>query len=339
MGAHFVETKVTNLDDVDFPRFKLLISEVIRSYNGYTQWSYRSRDRNSSLNLGLRYNYLEKFSKSIVEPRVTFTQQFLEHFSFELAGEFKHQTTSQVINFQNDFLGVEKRRWQLSNDETIPVITSKQGSVGFNFSNAGWLMSLEGYYKMVEGITTQSQGFQDQYEFVKTDGSYEVVGADVLLRKRIKNANFWLSYAFMNNDYTFDALPEKTFPSNLDITHTITFGSTFKYKGLSLSGGLNWHTGKPTTLPRTVQEISSNSVSYEDSNSSRLDDYMRVDFSALYDIKWDKVTLQAGVSVWNVLDETNVIGNYYRLNAEGLPSEFVQNSLGLTTNAVLRCYF
>ncbi len=339
LGGHFTETQVTNLDDVDFPRFRLLVSEVVRTYSGFTQWSYLSSNNNTSLNLGVRYNYLEKFSKSIVEPRLTFSQQFLEHFSFELAGEFKHQITSQVINFQNDFLGVEKRRWQLSNDDTIPVIQSKQGSAGFNFSNDGWLLSLDAYYKEVEGITTQSQGFQNQYEFVKTDGSYEVIGLDVMFRKQIRNATFWSSYSFMDNEYTFDSLPEVSFPSNLDITHAVTLGSTYRLKSFSLSAGLNWRTGKPTTFPRSIQEITDGEISYEDSNSSRLEDYLRVDVSALYDLQLDSVKLQAGVSVWNMLDETNQLGNYFRLNSANMPQEFIQNSLGLTTNAVIRCFF
>jgi hypothetical protein len=65
----------------------------------------------------------------------------LDDFTFEVLGEFKHQNTSQIINFQNDFLGIEKRRWQLTNDQDIPIIRSKQISSGLNFSKAGWLAS------------------------------------------------------------------------------------------------------------------------------------------------------------------------------------------------------
>ena len=38
----------------------------------------------------------------------------------------KSQTTTQIIDFQNDFLGVEKRRWVMANNDDIPVITSQQ---------------------------------------------------------------------------------------------------------------------------------------------------------------------------------------------------------------------
>ena len=339
IGYHFLETEITNLDDVDLPPVRTLISDVVRTHSGFSQLDFRSPDKLTNVNIGFRYNYLDKFNKHLYEPRFSFSQKFAQYFSVEVLGEIKHQITSQVINFQNDFLGVEKRRWQLSNDDDIPVIESEQASVALNYSRKGWLLSVEGYYKNVDGITTQSQGFQNQYEFVKTAGSYEVTGIDLLLRKRLKNANIWLSYSYMNNEYTFNALPEQNFPSNLDITQAVTFGITYKYKGLKVSAGINWHTGKPTTRPVMGNEIVNEEINYSPTNSSRLDDYLRVDASALYDLTMGNTTINVGVSIWNILDEENEINNYYRINEEGMVEEFVQNSLGLTPNAVLRVYF
>ena len=339
LGYQFLETQVTNLDDVDFPLFRLLISEVVRTHSGFTQLDFRSANKKTNLNIGLRYNYLDKFQKSVLEPRLSFNQKFAGYFSLEVSGEFKHQITSQIINFQNDFLGVEKRRWQLSNDNDIPVVESKQASLGVNYSRKGWLLSAEGYYKNVNGITTQSQGFQNQYEFVKSNGSYDVMGVDLLIRKRFKNANIWISYSYMDNEYTFKNLPETVFPSNLDITQTVTFGATYRYKGLKLAAGYNWHTGKPTTRPVFGSELNSDEINYGATNSSRLKDYLRVDASVLYDFKIGKALASVGISVWNILDEENEINNYYRINEEGVIEELVQNSLGLTSNAFLRVSF
>ena len=340
LGYQFLETEVTNLDDVDVPLVRTLVSEVVRTHSGFTQLDFRSRDERSHLNVGFRYNYLDKFSKHLFEPRLSFNQKFADYFSFELSGEFKHQITSQVINFQNDFLGIEKRRWQLSNDLDIPVITSKQAAIALNYMRKGWLLSVEGYYKNVEGITTQSQGFQNQYEFVKTAGSYEVTGVDLLLRKRFKDVNIWLSYSYMNNEYRFDGLAEKSFPSNLDITQAITIGGTYKYKGLKFSTGLNWHTGRPTTRPVAGNEIvNDEAINYSATNSDRLDDYLRVDASALYELTIGKAIVHFGVSVWNILDRQNEINNYYRINTMSAAEEFTQTSLGLTPNALIRVYF
>ena len=338
-GYHFVETEVTNLDDVDVPRVRLLLSQVLRTHGAFSQLGYTSLDKNTSLNLGLRYNYIDKFRKHIWEPRLSFSKRFLEHFTFEILGEFKHQNTSQVINFQNDFLGIEKRRWQLSNNSDIPVITSKQTSAGFSFSNNGWLANIDGYYKKVEGITSQSQGFQNQYEFVKSQGNYEITGIDVLLRKRIDKVNMWFSYAFMNNDYSFKDLEANRFPSNYDISHAITIGTSYSSKNLKVSTGLNWHSGKPTTQPNEGNEIVNETINFSQTNNASLKDYLRLDISAIYDFKLsNKVSANIGVSVWNVLDRQNEINNFYRIN-NNVVNETVQRSLGLTPNAVLKVYF
>ncbi|MGI9546836.1 MAG: TonB-dependent receptor, partial [Flavobacteriaceae bacterium] len=175
-GYQFIETKVSNLDDVDNPVFRNLLAEVLRIHAIFSAVDLSSNNRGTHLNFGLRFNYLEKFGKTIWEPRLSLNHRLAEGLHFELLGEFKHQNTSQIINFQNDFLGIEKRRWQLSNNADIPVIESKQISTGLSYSRKGWLFNGVAYFKNVSGITTQSQGFQNQYEFVKTSGSYESVG-------------------------------------------------------------------------------------------------------------------------------------------------------------------
>ncbi|MDP2687321.1 MAG: TonB-dependent receptor [Aequorivita sp.] len=338
-GYQFVETEITNLDDVDDPLFRSLVSEVVRNHSVFSEIDFRSKHNNTNIKGGVRFNYIDKFKKTLWEPRLSFTQRFLEDFTFELLGEFKNQYTSQIINFQNDFLGIEKRRWQLSNSKEIPIIRSKQISAGINFAENGWLLSTEGYYKYVDGITTQSQGFQNQYEFVKFTGSYDVKGLDVLLRKKVKDFNFWLSYSFMDNQYTFTDLQPNAFPSNLDIKHAITLGTAYSLKNLKIAAGFNWHSGKPSTSPVNGNEIMNNEINYAAPNSSQLQNYMRMDVSALYNFNiTEKIKADVGVSIWNILDRENEISNYYHFDNEEV-IETQQRSLGITPNAGVRVYF
>jgi carboxypeptidase-like protein len=338
-GYQFVETGVTNIQDVDDPLFRSEIKEVIRLHGLSSQFGYQSNNNNTNARIGVRLNYLEKFDTFIIEPRLSFNQRFLDNFTVEILGEFKHQTTTQVINFQEDFLGIENRRWLLVNNDNIPIIKSKQVSVGLNFSKKEWLISAEGYYKFVDGITSQSQGFQNQYQFVKTTGSYTVFGGDFLINKRFQNLSTWLSYSFAENNYTFEELEEVNFPNNLDIRHSVSLASSYSFKNLKVSAGLNWRTGKPTTKPVEGDEIIGDKINYEPANSSRLADYMRVDISAQYNFNIsEKVKAHAGMSVWNILNKENIINNYYILTNRGV-DEIIQNSLALTPNVSFRVVF
>ncbi|XLS29165.1 TonB-dependent receptor [Flavobacteriaceae bacterium M23B6Z8] len=347
-GYQFAETKVTNLNDVDNPQFRSLIGEVLRTHAVYTEARYRSKDRFTNLSLGVRGNYLDKFNRIRVEPRLSFNQRFLSFFNVEVLGELKHQSISKVINFQNDFLGIERRRWQLSDNDSIPVLTSKQASVGLTYSRKGWLLSAEAFYKDVEGITTQSQGFQNQYEFTKTAGSYDAVGADVLLRKQFdfspdaqtRTLNTWLSYAYLKSDYTFPELPEVQFPNNFDITHAFTAGTTLVWNALSVSAGYNWRSGRPATRLVPGNEVVNGNLNFDTANGERLPAFARLDLSASYRLLLTKkIPMQLSVSVWNVLDKQNVLNNFYRVNNEDEAQEFTQRSLGLTPNVLVRVYF
>ena len=339
-GYQFTETIVSNLTDLDNPIFLQLVKEVIREHAGFSQINYLSDSKKTNIKAGIRYNYIEKFNKHIIEPRLSINQKINQYLNIEVLGEYKHQNTSQIINFQNDFLGIEKRRWQLSNNDDIPIITSKQASIGLNYNNKGWLISTEGYYKEVEGITTQSQGFLNQYILTRTSGNYTVKGIDFLVNKRFKKMSTWLSYTYADNKYTFNDLPEINFPNNIDITHAVTFGSSYTSNDFKVSVGFNYHSGKPTTKPSSGNIILNNQIEYEPANDSRLKDYLRIDASATYKFNiTDKVRAQTGISIWNVINHENIISNYHSINTNNTIKEISSRALEFTPNVSFRVLF
>jgi hypothetical protein len=67
---------------------------------------------------------------------------------------------------------------------------------------------------------------------------------------------------------------------------------------------------------------------------------MRLDLSTIYQFSLNqKSKAQLGFSIWNLLDRENYINNYYRPEITGGVREFLQPSLGLTPNVVLRAFF
>ncbi len=340
LGYQFTETEVINLNDIDLPRFVRRDEEILREHSAFGQAWYNNSTIDLSIRGGVRTNYLTRFDKLIIEPRLSIRKSIGDDIDIEAQGEFKHQSTSQIVNFQNDFLGIEKRRWQLTDNDDIPVIQSKQASLGVMYKNRGWLLDAKAYFKTVAGITTQSQSFTTKYEFAKEEGDYDASGFEFLCRKRFGNFNSWLSYSYINNNYTFETLEEIKFPSNFDITHSVTLGTTFSNESWNISAGLNYRTGKPTSVALDGNEIVDNDVNFDKANNERLQDYLRVDASAIYKFKISKAfRSEIGASVWNISNKENAINNYYRVNEGGSLNRFSRFSLGLTTNAVIRLYF
>jgi len=353
-GYQFTEVGIGNLEDVNNPDFRSFIRDVVRTHSVYSEAEFLSNNAKTKLVFGGRLNYISKFDMLFAEPRLSFSQRFLNHFRFEILGEFKSQTTTQIIDLQNDFLGIENRRWVLANNKTevetinnkniypVPVTKSKQASVGIHFNKNKFLVSAEAYIKRVDGITTRSQGFQNQYQFINAIGGYEIKGIDLLLNKQFNDVvSTWISYSYSTNNYTFDELNDgNPFPNNADIRHALNFAGTYTYKDLKIALGLNWHSGIPNTEPDLNDDSEDNRITYSSPNSSNLDDYLRTDCSATYafDIS-DGVKATIGASVWNLLNKKNIINKYYSLDNENQVIPIENQSLGITPNVSFRVRF
>jgi hypothetical protein len=340
-GYQFTEVGVSNLEDVNSPVFRRFVKEVIRTQSVFNELRFSSNSNNTNLKIGIRANYIEKLSETLVEPRLSFSQRFLDFFRLEILGELKSQTTSQIIDLQNDFLGVEKRRWVLSNNNDIPIITSEQISAGIHFNKNKLLISAEAYYKDVDGITTRSQGFQNQFQFVNAVGSYRIKGFDFLINKQFSTISTWLSYSYSDNDYTFKDLNfGKSFPNNFNIKHAFTLGGTYSINRIKFAIGVNWRTGKPLTEPAAQTSIINNEINYKAPNSSNVDDYLRADLSGTYRFKFgDNSDAIVGFSLWNILDRTNIINTYYTIDNNNTVAKIENQSLGITPNVSFRVKF
>jgi hypothetical protein len=339
-GYQFFEVGISNLQDVNNPVFRSYIKEVIRSHSAFSEMGFISNNFNTHIKAGLRGTYFEKFGDFLLEPRLSFNQRFLNNFKFEVLGEFKSQTTAQIIDLQNDFLGIEKRRWILANNEDIPIIKSKQVSSGLHFKNNGLIISAEGYIKKVDGITTRSQGFQNQFQFVNAIGSYEIKGIDFLINKQFANSSTWLSYSYSKNDYNFDTLNNgEPFPNNADLRHAVTFAGTYDFNDLKFALGANWRTGKPFTSVNQQNEVVDDTINFNKPNQNNLEDYLRIDFSTTYNFDLGRETkAKVGLSIWNLLDKKNNLNTYYTLSDSSI-NQIENQSLGITPNVTFRVNF
>jgi hypothetical protein len=337
-GYQYFETGIENADQLNNPSYTRDIKNVVRTHAGYTEGNYHSG--NTTINAGLRVNYYDKIEHIRFEPRLVFNQKLTEELLLEVLGEMKSQATSQEIDFQTDFLGIEKRRWVLADDVTIPLIKSKQVSAGLYYTLSSFLASIVGYYKTVDGITSRSQGFQNQFEFVRTNGSYNVTGIDVLVNQKFPNVSTWASYSLSHNDYYFPELTPTTFRSNLNLVHVGSMGTSYKLRQFEFAVGLNYHTGRPYTTPVDGVNIVNNEIVYQSPNSSRLSNYARLDFSGRYTFTLSRdVNGVFGVSVWNVLDRRNAIDSYYRIENPEQISRIDRRALSFTPNMMFRIQF
>lgn len=347
-GYHFSEVGVSNLQDVNLPRFRDYTKNVLVSHIGYASVRYTSPNRKTRAVGGIRGNYFDKFSKVTVEPRLHLYQELANGFALELGGEMKSQTLTQRIDLQSDFLGVEKRRWILANDEDVPIKMSQQASLGFLYNKKGWFINIEGFYKRVSDITSKSQGFQNQFQFITTVGDYSVNGIECIINKKWKDFSGWIGYGFSKNDYEFEELEPSIFPNNLDIQHTVNLAGTYEWDAFKFALGLNWRTGKPYTLPKRRAPLGYGDgfleIEFDSPNAERLPEYLRLDFSTEY--LWvisDGLSAKFNLALLNVTGQENTLNIRYALDDPQSTSSDINRieelSLGFTPNFSVQLLF
>ncbi|HLA54893.1 MAG TPA: TonB-dependent receptor plug domain-containing protein [Flavobacterium sp.] len=338
-GYQFNETGITNYDNINNPAFSRKIKNVLRSHAFIVETQFNP-NKKLVLKTGLRLNYFGKFNIFLAEPRLQFNYALTNELGIEVLGEFKSQTASQIIDLQQDFLGLEKRRWTLADNRENPIQKSRQISVGFTYKKNDWLLALDNFYKKVSGISSTSQSFQNQLEFEEMRGDYNVWGSELLVQKNFGHFYSWLAYSYNNNKYTFDNYTPKRFDSNFEIVQSISWAGIYEKNNLKFALGSKWYTGKPVTTPIS-NDTGSGIIVYNNPNNSRLSDYFQVNFLAF--LKWQfnkKTTLQTGVSILNLFDKKNTINRYYRVNTTNNSIESVNTySLRRTPNVSLKVSF
>lgn len=344
-GYEFVETGIRNGTAVNLPVFTQRLKRVLRTHSVYGDLTFK--EGKTFLRSGLRASYFDKFSKIRIEPRFNARQGFGNGFAIKAQGELKYQTATQIIDFEDDFLGVENRRWILADEQNYPLVMSQQVSAGFEYNHDNWLVDIGGYYKEVDGITASNQGFQNQFQFFQTSGSYTSHGLETIINKTIDKFSGWLTYTLAKTDYTFEDLTPSQFPALTDIRHSFTLAASYEViDDLKISVGGMYRSGRPFTLPiagnETYRDGNTYFVNYDAPNAENLSDFYRIDVSGEYSFYFgESLKGQINAGVLNILDRENVLQQYYTVdpNDNSNAIEVKNVSLGLTPNISLRVFF
>lgn len=336
LGAEFIETGVLNRTLINKPTIERNIKEVLKTQAVFSEMVYKNK--NTFLKSGLRINYLQKFDKLIFEPRFVLKQKITDNLKFKLLGEFKHQTVNQKVDFKDHFLGVENRRWILSDNKFTPIVKSKQISYGLDYSFKNMYVEITSFYKRVTGVTAASQGFYNSFKFEQAHGNYNTYGTEFLINKTGKKYSTWISYTISNNNYFFSKFDPKVFPNNLNVNQSSSLGFNYTLlKNIELSVGLNWKKGNVYTKPikdNPVIKINGiEAINYDLPNKENLEDFFRIDTSLKYKFKMNnRITGSFNIGILNLTNKQNIIQRYYTLDDNNGVIQIDNRSLKFTPN-------
>ena len=337
---NFNEIGITNRQEVNTPLFFSSQTKVLRSHMLHLHWKYRPSDKPISFSVATRVSHYPKWSQTLVEPLLLSRYKLSDAQSLSLSYEQQHQAISQRVDLQSDFLGIEKRRWALADGNTKPVRQGSQWNLGWQYQNMDFGLNASLFYKNVSNLSAESQLFQNQFQFERALGGYQITGLEFSGQKNMGPLDLWMSYTWGQNNYSFEDFSPSEFPNNIDITHQIKWALNAEVKRVKLSLGGQWHSGLPytdTSGTLEINELGAYIPQYEDPNERRLLPYFRMDFAAEYSW-WTQNTTEYRINLGllNITDQENILGRRFRgeLNASGSPeiSTINTNSLGFAPN-------
>ncbi len=306
------------------------------------------------VNLGIRRQFFSRINNAFWEPRLFVNYSPLPKLWLRYGFEKKHQSISRITDLRNDGLGnLFDRLWVISTNQELPILSSKQSSLGLDYQKKGWTLDAEVYIKKLKGIGILLT--ENIFEPQNVTGNNDVKGIDILIKKRWKNYESWLSYSFLDSDYTFkDINANLPFNGNYDITHSLVWTHTYTLKNFQFSLGSKFRTGIPYSLKQLdLTAPESNFLKIEDFNGRRLPNYYRLDGSILYTTYLDKkkhIKTQLGVAFQNITNKRNILSKDARVievnnpiasENSTIPSleEITRQSLGFTPNIVFKIDF
>jgi hypothetical protein len=339
LGYHFQKNQVENSDLNNKPAFSRTQFSGLNSHIMVAEFELNTHKKWQIIT-GFRANYWADFKKFATEPRLNISYKPNNVFRFNLLAEQKSQILSQIIELQSDFLGLEKRRWQLANNNSIPVQQSRQIDLSFSFNKKNWLLTIENFYKSVNGISSNSQSFQNQIENQSLIGKYDNFGTEILLQKSFSKFTTWMSYCFNSNFYTFDNFEPQRFKNNFNLTHTFAFATIYNYEKWNLSLGFRLTQGLPYTDIAKNQDVNTTQIFYENPNAAKLPVFFQTNFSGSYTFNFSSNNkLQLGFAVLNVLNSKNITNTYFRKNQDYEIEKIDVSGFLFTPNVFVKYWF
>ena len=281
------------------------------------------------LNIGTRINHFSKGDNISAEPRLSANYLIKEWLIAKSSVGHHKQYVSQLLAAGMETLdGVDAQIWTMADGDKVKIVSGTQASAGLLFNKNGWVVDVDAYYKYTTGLTTLYRTKIFDYNGYH-NGTIDVKGIDVLLKKKIKDLTLWTSYTYTESEMNFPVVSKEPFPSLFFNNHVLDVSASYRYKNLRLAASFKYRSGLPILpgirTPFTLGYNSQNDFFYTNpgvpvplvrnqpggnppntqnpSQTKYFEDYYTFDASAQYDIKaFQRYTVYLGASFVNILD-------------------------------------
>ncbi len=292
-------------------------------------------EKRFGVDAGLRSTYYENGSDLFIAPRLRLWYKLTDQIRLHASGGKYFQFLSQLYEIEGDPSSIETPVWTLiGGDKKTPVQDATQYQIGFVANSRGWLFDVQAYAKEIDGLTSVATDFDEAVRYKFHAGKSEVRGIDVLVKKRWKNYQSWVSYTYSKVSYKFPTFFDKNFAAPNDQRHNLSWNNMWSFGRLDFSIGWKLASGRPYSRLRDFRletidppgvpppfEIISPTADNA-FNSVNLPNQHQLDASIAYRFQSKKHNRLNGVlslSLFNIYHQTNIYSREFTI--ENRPNE------------------
>lgn len=307
-------------------------------------------DRKMGMRAGLRANVYSVDQQLYWEPRLELWRRLGNDFRLQFAAGRYYQFLSQLVEFKGAKIGISSPIWVLADGQQVVPLAATQLQAGLIYNRKSWLLDLQLYHKRSKGLSGLSVGFVPSAQQGFARGDANVLGFDLLVKKRWGAFSSWLSYSLSEVEYEFPTFFDPEFYASFDQRHQLNWANVWQSNRWTISLGWQWSSGLPYSVMRDFRLRPSPSGTgnvvepiYSAYNDQRLPACHQLNASIMYELRtrrhpgWSTVI---GLSLINIYDQDNYYEREYFVdNRVDAPRHilFEENkNLGFVPNFMVR---
>ena len=307
---------------------------------GYGEWR-KTLLEGTFLKAGISATHYDNTNKWYLSPRVQLNQK-LSATSYLKASWSQYNQFLRQLTHENYF-GEQRAVWLLSDEINIPVAQATHWMLGGNHKSGAFEFDIELYYKNLKGVVDYAilmPGFTGNVSGLPTGTDFRLFfgegiskGIDFMVKRNGQYYTSWLSYTLSKTEQTFEMINQgNPIPGQDDRRHQLKWVNIWEKDNWSFAANYIFATGDPyLNLDQLNNDRRDRRASSFDAILARNKAYHRMDVSAYYSFKINKLKARFGGSVYNLLDFRNVRSRQFLFS---LPERDNRNSTTLRNRVI-----
>lgn len=288
---------IWNLSSLDFDSISIPIAQGSKDVSRVSLYAKDEIFLGKVLTLqpGVRLDVKLEDPKVYFQPRMGLLLKPNEHWRLRLAWGIYYQFITE--NAFVDPFGNQLYFWQVADGTGTFVQQSMHNVGGISFGKWGLNIAIDGYYKTLSNLIRWTYDTVNESPFFHANGKGRSYGFDVAVKQRIWRLDIYGTYSWSRSEDAFNSIANGTMiRAPHDQQHETKWGATFNLEPFFLSVNYIYGSGFPVQTPNGM------------ANSSF---YSRLDAAVLFQKQINSTTIEAGISVLNVLDRSNLRFNRF----------------------------